>query len=109
MAPGVSAEHLNEPLEDRGGPVPEFELENLAAIDRGNARPYFARIRHTEAEYGWKRRVDTRKLQLDWNVTGLPRFWHVRTGGFQGFEGSRGSKGSGFSGSGFERARAPDS
>src|SRR6476619_5835165 len=31
-------ELLEEPLEDRGGPVPEFELENLAAIDRGNAR-----------------------------------------------------------------------
>src|SRR6476620_4239512 len=37
-------ELLNKPLEDRGGPVPELELENLAAIDRGNAR-FVAKMR----------------------------------------------------------------
>ena len=76
-------------------------------LDLGSMSPYFARIRHTEAEYGWKRRVDTRKLRRDWNVTGLPRFWQF------GQEGSRGSRVQGFSGSqvqgsGFERARAPE-
>ena len=47
-------------------------------LDLGSKGPDFARICHMEGEYGWKRRVDTPKLQLDWNVTGLPPFCHSR-------------------------------
>ena len=73
-------------LEMRPRPAPDIRrycgIEH--ELNLGSMNPYFARIRHTEAEYGWKRRVDTRKLQLDWNVTGLPRFWHG-SGGVERF------------------------